>query len=417
MEDFWNFKRFGNKVALIRDNGNTVSYNELDSMIRWFGEGLQNNSSMIIVCKNNFSTVCAYFACLYKGCVPILVSEELEESSICDLAMRYKVQYIMTSNDGLKNKFRTVYSNLFSERYSLYRLREEEININPKLALLLSTSGSTGSRKFVRISKDNIKANTIDICRSLDIQFRDVAICYLKLDYTYGLSILQTHLYMGCTVVLTEKNIMSGNFWDCVDKYNVTSFSGVPFTYDMLHMLRFDIRKHKSLKMLTQAGGKMQDDELKYWANLSEKNKCSFFVMYGQTEATARMTVLDITKHKDKLRSVGKPIGEGVIKISQDGEVIYSGNNVMMGYAEGWADLCRKEESQLVLYTGDFGYLDEEGYLYIDSRKSIISKICGKRINLEELRDLVYSEIDIRDTFQLFITDDGLVIDIVKALV
>ncbi|WP_026834842.1 AMP-binding protein [Eubacterium xylanophilum] len=410
MRDFWQFHRFGNKIAIIEEDRRDVTYREFDSLICQFSAIIQRKSVVAIVCRNNISTVCAYFACLYNNSIPILVSDELDGDSVLNIVLRYKSNYIWMPSDRaeeIKRDYSVVYSN---DDYVLCNIQTEKIKFNENLALLLSTSGTTGNSKFVRISKSALMTNTTDICKALDISSNDIAIAYLKLNYTYGLSVLQTHLYAGGTVVLTEKNIMSKSFWKLVDRSRVNTFSGVPFCYEIIQCMKIDFSKYKNIRKFTQAGAAMQIELLRHWSDLCEIKGYQFYVMYGQTEATARMTVLDFDKLNDKLGSVGKPIGNGRVELSQEGEIIYKGQNVMMGYAHDYRDMYREDDLKGVLRTGDYGWIDKDGYLFLDSRKSKISKVNGKRLDVKELREMLVLEDEFKVDYQVRIESGKLCI-------
>ena len=203
------------------------------------------------------------------------------------------------------------------------------------------------------------------------------------MNYTYGLSVLHTHLYMGATLLLTDKSVLSPEFWAFFEREKGTSFAGVPFTYEYLYKLGVFHKKYKSLRVLTQAGGKLSVMLQEYYGRLAEENGFQFFIMYGQTEATARMSVLPCDMILSRLGSAGLPVPGGRFKIVE-GEVVYYGDNVFMGYAEGAFSLSLGDINRGILFTGDLGYI-EDGFLYITGRKDRYVKINGVRVLLPEL--------------------------------
>ncbi|MEV8504165.1 AMP-binding protein [Actinoplanes sp. NPDC051475] len=255
---------------------------------------------------------------------------------------------------------------------------------HPELALLLTTSGSTGNPKLVRLSRTAVLTNAAAIGESLGITADDIAPTTLPLFYTYGLSVLNSHLLRGATVVLERSGILQRDFWRAVGRHGVTSLAAVPYQYEMLRRLRFDPAAHPSLRTLTQAGGRLRPELVEDFAQRMAAVDGRLFVMYGQTEATARMTVLPPDRIKDKLGSAGLPIPGGYISIA-DGEVVYTGMNVMMGYAESAADLARGDDLGGVLRTGDLGHLDDEGFLFLTGRLKRIGKVFGVRVNLDDV--------------------------------
>ncbi len=252
---------------------------------------------------------------------------------------------------------------------------------HPDLALLLTTSGSTGNPKLVRLSRRAVLTNAAQIADSLGITADAVAPTTLPLFYTYGLSVLNSHLLRGATVVLEREGLLRADFWRAVDEHGVTSLAAVPYQYEMLRRLRFDPARHPSLTTLTQAGGRLHPDLV---TDFAARMNGRLFVMYGQTEATARMTVLPPERIADKLGSAGLPVPGGSLAVD-DGEVVYTGPNVMMVYAESAADLAKGDELGGVLRTGDLGRLDDEGFLFLTGRAKRIGKVFGVRVNLDDV--------------------------------
>ena len=259
---------------------------------------------------------------------------------------------------------------------------------HPALALLLSTSGSTGSPKFVRLTLDNVRANACSIAEALRIQPSSRAIAGLPIHYSYGLSVLNSHLVRGASVVLTDAGLMSPVFWNLVREHQCESFAGVPYSYQMLDRLGLDQLNVPSIRTLTQAGGKLNPELIAKFHDVMARRNGRFFTMYGQTEATARISILPPEYLPRKLGSVGFAIPRGEIQIDR-GEIVYRGPNVMLGYAECRADLRLGDVLNGTLHTGDMGRLDEEGLLYVTGRLKREAKLYGLRINLDELESMV----------------------------
>jgi acyl-CoA synthetase (AMP-forming)/AMP-acid ligase II len=255
---------------------------------------------------------------------------------------------------------------------------------HPDLGLLLTTSGSTGNPKLVRLSRDAVLANAEAIAQSLGITADEVAPTTLPLFYSYGMSVLNSHLLRGATVVLERTGILQRDFWDAVDTYGFTSLAAVPYQYEMLRRLRFDPAKYPTLRTLTQAGGRLRAELVQDFAERMATVGGRLFVMYGQTEAAPRMATLPPDRLADKLGSVGLPLPGGSFAIS-DGEVVYRGPNVMLGYAETGADLARGDELGGVLHTEDLGRLDDEGFLFLTGRLKRMGKVFGVRVNLDDV--------------------------------
>ena len=270
--------------------------------------------------------------------------------------------------------------------------------LHPDLALLLSTSGSTGSPKLVRLSRGNLLANARSIADYLDLRPTDVAITSLPLHYCYGLSVLHSHLLVGATVVLTGLSVADDCFWDLAARTTVTGLAGVPHTYALLDSVRFGERvlpRMPSLRYLTQAGGRMAPEQVREYAGLLREHGIDLFVMYGQTEATARIAYLPPRLAHDHPHTVGVAVPGGTLRVEPvpdappgAGELVYEGPNVMMGYAETLADLARG--SVLTeLRTGDLARVTDAGLVEVLGRLDRHAKVLGHRIDLDRVEALV----------------------------
>ena len=257
--------------------------------------------------------------------------------------------------------------------------------VHPDLAVLLTTSGSTGNPKLVRLSRQAVLTNAEQIATVLDISADDVAITTLPLFYSYGMSVLNSHLLRGATVILERTGIMQRDFWTAAVEHGATSMAFVPYQYEMLRRLRFDPARYPALRKLTQAGGRLRTDLVTDFAQRMATVGGSLYVMYGTTEAAPRMATLPPERLAEKVGSVGLALPGGSFDISPDDEVIYRGPNVMMGYAETAADLVKGDEMGGVLPTGDLGRVDDECFLFITGRAKRIGKVFGVRINLDDV--------------------------------
>ncbi|MCF0142786.1 MAG: AMP-binding protein, partial [Parasporobacterium sp.] len=292
--------------------------------------------------------------------------------------------------------------------------------------LMLTTSGSTGSPKFVRQSYTNVFTNAEQIVEYLELSETERPITTLPMNYTYGLSIINSHLLVGAAILVTDKGLMQKEFWSFFKEGGATSFGGVPYTYEMLDRLRFYRMDLPTLRYMTQAGGKLIPELHAKYADYAEKNGKKFIVMYGQCEATARMGYLPADKAVEKCGSMGIAIPGGVFKLIDaeggivteplvTGELVYEGANVTLGYAECGEDLIKGDERQGVLQTGDMAQFDADGYYYIVGRKKRFLKIYGNRVNLDEIDRLIkghFEGIDcasagVDDHMYIFVTDDA----------
>jgi acyl-coenzyme A synthetase/AMP-(fatty) acid ligase len=249
--------------------------------------------------------------------------------------------------------------------------------------------------------------------------------------YTYGLSIINSHLLVGATILMTDKAMVNKQFWDYMKVEKATSFGGVPFTYELLKKIRFFKMDLPDLRYLTQAGGKLPTNLHQEFATWAAENGKKFVVMYGQTEATARMAYLPAEESLRKCGSMGKVIpggtfilvgvdGKEITEPNQVGELVYEGDNVTLGYAECSEDLAKGDERGGRLETGDMARIDEEGFYYIVGRKKRFLKIFGNRVNLDEIDQLIkvnFEGLDcastgVDDHMKTFITDENQVVPV-----
>ena len=287
-----------------------------------------------------------------------------------------------------------------------YRLRQIEHGergaLHPDLVLLLTTSGSTGSPKLVRLSSRNLESNAVAIAEYLPLSPGERAIQSLPAHYSYGLSVLHSHLVAGASVVLVPDSFLRREFWALVDEHRCTSFAGVPYMYETLHRLRFDPARHPSLRTLTQAGGALRPDLIAAFHGLCAAAGARFFVMYGQTEATARISYVPPERLADKIGSIGIAIPGGQLSLApvegMEGarELVYAGPNVMLGYAETRQDLGLGDVQHGVLRTGDLGRVDADGYYSVVGRLTRFAKLFGQRISLEDVEREMESSFPVR---------------------
>jgi acyl-coenzyme A synthetase/AMP-(fatty) acid ligase len=272
--------------------------------------------------------------------------------------------------------------------------------IDPALQLLLSTSGTTGSQKYVRLSRDAVVANARQIAHALAIDEASVGIAHLPLHYSYGLSVVTSHLASGGRLCPVNDSVTSPSFWSKIENVGGSHFPGVPFHYVALARLGLGLVPD-SVKVFTQAGGALDlrvQTKIRDWA---AQRGSQFFVMYGQTEASPRMATLQHADHSRKAGSVGVALAGGQFSIVDDrgapmpadavGAVVYEGPNVMSGYAMSRADLGKGDEMKGRLETGDLGRLDAEGFLYLTGRTKRFAKIAGYRLGLDEIEKELFS--------------------------
>ncbi len=421
----WDFQKYKENIAAVDDSGNQILYRELSEMEIRIKE-LCNRKIVVALCRNTIGSFAGYAAMINAKAVPLQVPHDMDRILLAELVKAYEPDYIWLPAEK-KHEFPNA-EEVF-ERYGYCLLKTKykaETEIYSELALLLPTSGSTGSPKYVRQSYRNILANTESIVQYLNLDSTERSITTLPMNYTYGLSIINTHLYVGAKVLLTDRTLMQKGFWEFFAQEKATSFGGVPYTYEMLDKLRFFQMDLPSLRYMTQAGGKLDPELHKKFAEYARESGRKFIVMYGQTEATARMAYLPAEKAIEKCGSMGIAIPggrfelidseENVIKETDVvGELVYEGANVTLGYARRRKDLGKGDELEGRLVTGDMAKRDTDGFFYLVGRRKRFLKMFGKRINLDEIERLIkerFKDIDCAvvgtdDNMYLFVTNEA----------
>lgn len=404
---FWqNLNRYSNLVALIDTAvSKHITYQELETETENFAAKLksQNKGLVFLFTTNNYESIVAYIAILKSNNAVLLLDEKLNDEIRNGLIKNYQPSIIITENPETPPDYKRDFD--FNSINIYKRINQTNIKIFSELGVLLSTSGTTGSPKLVKLSYKNIQSNAESIAEYLKIDEKERPITTLPLSYSYGLSILNSHLLKRSTIVLTNKTVFFRDFWNTFNEYKCTSFAGVPYTYTMLKRIKFDKFELPTLKYFTQAGGKLSEEFIKHFAEYASEKKIKFFVMYGQTEATARITYVPPDKLSNKIGSIGVSIPGGVLKIINDGielknpnevgELVYSGDNVMLGYSETLSDLSKGDELSGTLFTGDIGFKDEQGFFYVTGRMKRFIKIFGLRINLDEVQKMLENHFKI----------------------
>ena len=457
-------KRRMNPCA-VQDDGAVLNYGELTGFVREMYDLMPERALVFLMCKNKIGALAGYVALMSSKDVPLMLGADIDKELLKNLMNTYSPDYIwLPAPEGELEKNdeeihdQKYYSDpdnplgmakyqekqpsrvgktvevadgfsgeiiLYKYGYELVRLKsedeikkittrltEDEIKagkkerLHPDLALLLTTSGSTGSPKLVRQSYENVYTNAAAIGDYLELDGFERAITTLPMSYTYGLSIINSHLLAGAEILMTDVSYAQRGFWDFFKREKASSFAGVPYTYEMLDRMKFFRMMLPTLKTMTQAGGRLRPDLHQKFAEFCQTQGKRFFVMYGQTEATARMSYLPYKRSLEKVGSIGVAIPGGAFKIIDDdgneittpgesGELVYSGENVTMGYAECLEDLSKGDERNGTLFTGDIARFDDDGYYYIVGRKSRFLKIFGNRVNLEECEKLIENHFQV----------------------
>ncbi len=389
-----------NNIALIDENNQSYTYGQMSALGDQILSGVGKRQILMFLCENSVEAVSTYIGALERGVIPLMVNSAMSDELLLAIYEKYKPAYVFMKKGG-RDFFTQCHCIREISGYQLFQADEiEKYPVSDDLALLLTTSGSTGSPKLVRQSYKNIQSNASSIAGYLDIQESDTAVTTLPLNYTYGLSIINSHIERGAAIAVTSKNFFDKDFWKLCNTAHVTNFGGVPYSYDILQTIGFEQIQVPSLRYVTQAGGKLHEDKVKKMIDVCEKKGIRFIIMYGQTEATARMSYLPWERIREKSASIGIAIPDGkftlededgneIIETDHAGELVYYGPNVTLGYAESYVDLCKGDEFNGVLHTGDLAKQDSDGYYYIIGRNKRFIKLFGNRVNLDEVEQLL----------------------------
>lgn len=417
-------KEYANNTAVILEDGTYYSYSTLQNEVEKIVPFLKKGSLAFCLCKNSVGSLIGYLSFLQSSVPAIMLDGDKNIDTILSLIDVYQPQYLWLPTSRVM-EFVGASIVVTIEDYTLLRYEVPLHEINPDVALMLTTSGSTGSPKLVKLTAANLLSNAKSIVDYLDITSEERPITSLPMHYSYGLSVINSHLIKGATILLTDKAVIQKEFWDFAQKEKATSIAGVPYTYEMLRRLRIFKMDLPNLKTMTQAGGKLNAKIAEEFIRNAKECGKRFFVMYGQTEATARMSYLPQEKALDKYASIGIAIpggsfslvdanGQEIDEPDIDGELIYKGPNVSLGYAECINDLAKGDENHGLLHTGDIARRDKDGYYYITGRMKRFVKIWGNRCNLDATEQLVKTIttncacVGVDDKITVFVTEEGL---------
>ena len=394
-------KKFSDNDALLDESGVRFKYSDIEIISK--SEFFQSLDRKLIICKltNDPDCLALYFSLLASGAIPLLVSADINEDEYLKLLNAYCPAAELIQKVE-KNSATDQFTHSSIKNFTVKTINSDPFNypIDDELALLLPTSGSTGSAKYVRVSHENIISNTDAISAYLQIKESDTVITTLPPNYSYGASVLHTHFSRGSSIVVTKSSLIEKEFWKLLNEHKVTTFNGVPFHYEMLMRLKFDKKYLPNLRVLTQAGGHLKSELKGYFIDYCIANNKSFYVMYGQTEASPRISYITFPDLLDATDSIGSGIdncklflvnenNEEIFKSNTVGELNLMGKNITMGYSHTFKDLAESNEFKGLLKTGDLAYYDEKNRFYIVGRMSRFVKIVGKRINLDDLQNII----------------------------
>ncbi len=382
-DPLFDLARFGTATAIL-DGDRVLTYTELDGLVaRRCAELGSARRLVLLECAPALEPLVTYLAAL-RGQHPVLLAPALDGEAARRhherLVASYDPDVCVTRGGG----------------WSLDVRHERSAHeLHPELAVLLGTSGSTGTPKLVRLSRENLLANATAIVGYLGLGATSRAATTLPFQYCFGLSVVNSHLVAGGSLWLTGSSVVDPGFWDDFAAAGATSIAGVPYTFELLERAGVDWLAAPGLRQVLQAGGRMEPSRVRAIAERATARGAELFVMYGQTEATARMAYLPPHLAAARPDCIGIPIEGGELRIDpsagsgrRDGELVYSGANVMLGYAETPADLALGR-TVTELRTGDLARQHDDGLFEITGRCNRIAKLYGVRLDLDHAERLL----------------------------
>lgn len=395
-------KKDQNKIAVVDDSGRSITYGDICDFSKEFAKHLPHRTLIFILSENKIGSLLGYTASLTNKVVPLIFSAKTEEGLYTNLRDMYKPVYIWVPDEMVEQ---LGYEPIFSAwDYTLVKTGYPTVPLYEELSLLLPTSGSTGSPKLVRHSYRNIEANADNVRRLFQLTEEEKAMAILPMHYTMGLSVIASHLLTGATLFLSGRSLLDKGFWTMLRE--ATSFTGVPYSYEIMMKMRFTRMDLPNLKIITQGGGKLTTEMWKALVQYAQDTGKQFIATYGQSECTARMAYLPAHLAISKVCSIGIAEPGGQLSIIDNdgnetfegeatGEMIYRGENVTLGYATCLEDLLKGDENHGVMHTGDLARRDADGCYFIVGRMKRFLKIFGLRIGLDEVENLIKQEFQV----------------------
>jgi acyl-coenzyme A synthetase/AMP-(fatty) acid ligase len=353
---------------------------------------IEDLRAVVFIYNNNqLSSIEAFLNFYQKKYTVALLNADLHPQFKQNLENEYTPAYIFDPSRMEVEGYDLIQA---SENISVFKRKHIRLYpIHGDVKLLMSTSGTTGSPKFVKISDHNLVQNALSIMEYMPITEHDVVPLNVPINFVYGFSILTTNCIKAKTIVCTDRDVLQKDFWSDLAHYGYSTLNGVPYFYELLQRFGFFKKDTPSLRYLTHTGGMLNKELANVISNYIDIYDKQFFAQYGQTEASGRMAFLPPKDFQAKGTSIGFPVKNGRFEIDEStGELIYYGPNVSGGYANNIFDLQDYNHTNK-LYTGDLAEKDEFGYYHIKGRIKRIIKLFGVRLNLDEVEVLLKNEL------------------------
>ena len=385
-------------VAAIDAQGNSLAYGELRGFANKVGQLMPARSLLFLLVENNVGGIAWTIGNICAKNVPLILNAHLDEELYKSLFELYLPPFVCVP-EGVADKYDyEIVASFYG--YTLMNTGHKTCPMNGELSHLLPTSGSTGSPKLVRHKYENIEAAALNISTFFQLTEKDRPLMVLPLYYTMGLSMVFSHFYVGATVLITNQSMTDRGFWQFIKEQRATSFTGVPYSYEILNLMRFFRMNLPDLTLLTQGGGRMSRELNLKFAEFCRDNNKKWIATYGQSECTARMAWLPPKWAVEKVGSIGIAVpnaelslidmdGHPITTPNTEGEMCYRGKNVTMGYARCREDLLLGDERHGFIRTGDLAYFDKDGCYYIVGRMGRFLKLFGMRVGLDECERIV----------------------------
>lgn len=390
-------------IAAIDSNSDVLLYADIAILSQHITQRIEKRALCFLLVENNIGGIAWVMSMLdSRQLVPLILNVKTEAGLYQQLLDTYQPTYICAPTHVLVEG-QTIDTHF---GYTLTKLSDIISPIHSDLSHLLPTSGSTGSPKLVRHKYDNIEAAGLNISTFFELKPTDRPLMVLPLYYTMGLSMVFSHLRVGATILITGLSMTDPNFWKFLKEQHATSFTGVPYSFQVLNLMRFFRMDLPDMELLTQGGGKMPTDLNRKFAEYCRDNGKRWIATYGQSECTARMAYLPAKWAVEKIGSIGIAVPNGELSLIDtngnpittphtEGEMCYRGKNVTMGYARQQADLALGDERNGYIRTGDLAYFDEDGCYYIVGRMGRFLKLFGMRVGLDDCEQIIQTECGI----------------------
>lgn len=380
------------KIAVKSANGQMKIYQDIFRRAGEWNQFFRCRCFICVLCDNSFETVCFILEMLAAGQTLWVLDAHMDEMLLGRLFDLYRPHYVWIGKDAgeyliSKYTLQVAWKEAGYSDHQLYRTSIQPYSIHPNLALLLSTSGSTGSPKMVRLSYENLQDQKQRYCTLFHMGYRDKIAAILPLHHIYSLSVCIVHWSCGGCVLVINDILGSEKFKDIHIRECANNIIGVPFTFKMMRKSAFfDQQTLENIHFVMSGGARLAVDDQEWLAStLKEK----FWIGYGQTETTALVIGTNFNGVCDKLGTIGRPLDGVTVSLTDEQELVIHSKSICMGYAYGCGDLCRSDENRGTIYTGDLAYIDEEGYIFLKGRKEHSVNIIGNRTNLDELETLL----------------------------